>query len=166
MAQRLPVLWQAAFRSLDALKDASEEALLEVDEIGPIIVQSLKEHLSNDRNLSVVEKLRQAGMAIESEAREASGEPRLLEGLTIVVTGTLERWGRTEIQEVIRKHGGKTTSSISKKTNLVVAGEAAGSKKTKAEALKIEILDEQGFAKPDWIDLGGRCPVSQLETEN
>jgi DNA ligase (NAD+) len=136
-----------AFRSLDALKDASEEALLEVDEIGPIIVQSLKEHLGNDRNLSVVEKLRQAGMAVESEEREASGEPRLLEGLTIVVTGTLERWGRTEIQEVIRKHGGKTTSSISKKTDLVVAGEAAGSKKTKAEALKIEILDEQGFAK-------------------
>jgi DNA ligase (NAD+) len=136
-----------AFRSLDALKDASEEALLEVDEIGPIIVQSLKEHLGNNRNLSVVEKLKQAGMAVESEEPDASGEPRLLEGLTVVVTGTLELWGRTEIQEVIRKHGGKTTSSVSKKTDLVVAGEAAGSKKAKAEALEIEILDEQGFAK-------------------
>ena len=136
-----------AFRSLDALKDASEEALLEVDEIGPIIVQSLKEHLGNDRNLSVVEKLKQAGVAMESDEPEASSEPRLLEGLTIVVTGTLERWGRTEIQEVIRKHGGKTTTSVSKKTDLVLAGEAAGSKKAKAEALEIEILDEQAFAK-------------------
>ena len=136
----------SAFGSIDALREASEEELLEVDEIGPTIVQSLKDHLRNDRNRAVIEKLKAAGVSAKSERRETSTTPPLLTGKTVVVTGSLERWGRSEIEDLIRELGGKPTSSVSKKTDLVVAGEAAGSKKRKAEALGIEILDEDGFA--------------------
>lgn len=135
-----------AVDSLDALREATEEELLEVEEIGPIIVQSLKDHLDNARNWSVVEKLKAAGVSTRAEKRSAS-RPALLEGKTVVVTGTLERWSRTEIQDLIRELGGKPTSSVSKKTDLVVAGEAAGSKREKAESLGVEIVDEAGFAK-------------------
>ena len=136
----------SAFGSIDALREASEEELLEVDEIGPTIVQSLKDHLRNDRNRAVIEKLKAAGVSARSERRETLTAPPLLAGKTVVVTGSLERWGRSEIEDLIRELGGKPTSSVSKKTDLVVAGEAAGSKKRKAEELGIKILDEDGFA--------------------
>jgi DNA ligase (NAD+) len=136
-----------AIGSLDALKSTSEEDLLEVDEIGPTIARSLKDHLDNERNWAVIEKLKAAGVATESADDGDPDEPALLEGLTVVVTGTLTRWGRNEIQDLIRELGGKPTSSVSKKTDLVLAGEAAGSKVAKAESLGIEILDEQGFAE-------------------
>ena len=135
-----------AFGSIDNLKDASEETLLEVDEIGPIIVQSLKAHLQNEQNWAVIKKLTAAGVSPVLAKTTKSDRPAPLEGLTIVVTGTLARWGRAEIQELIRNLGGKSTSSVSKKTDIVLAGQAAGSKKTKAEALGIRVLDETGFA--------------------
>ena len=136
-----------AFGSIDALREASEEHLLEIDEIGPIIVESLRHHLENERNLAVIEKLVSAGVSTRSVRREKSeAPPGVLEGKTVVVTGTLERWGRSEIRDMIRELGGKSTSTVSKKTDLVVVGESAGSKKTKAEELGIKIIDEDGFA--------------------
>ena len=135
-----------AFRSIDALRETDEETMLEVDEIGPIIVQSLRDHLANERNWGVIDKLKAAGVTTESEARAQAAADSPISGKTVVVTGTLERWGRNEIQNLIRDLGGKPTSSVSKKTDLVVVGESAGSKKTKAEKLGIEILDEAGFA--------------------
>jgi len=134
-----------AIGSLDALKRAPEDTLLEVDEIGPIIVRSLKDHLENERNWSIITKLKEADVMTQSGQNGPGEKPLLLDGLTVVVTGTLTRWGRNEIQDLIRELGGKTTSSVSSKTDLVLAGEAAGSKKTKAETLGIEILDENSF---------------------
>jgi DNA ligase (NAD+) len=142
----------SAVGSLDRLREASEETLLEVEEIGPIIVEGLNAHLNNEQNWAVIEKLKAAGVSTESEVRERSGAPSPIDGKTIVVTGTLTRWGRTEIQDLIREMGGKPTSSVSKKTDLVLAGEAAGSKRAKAEALEIEILDEDAFAKLIGLD--------------
>jgi len=136
-----------AIGSLDALKRAPEDTLLEVDEIGPIIVRSLKDHLENERNWSIITKLKEADVMTQSGQNGPGEKPLLLDGLTVVVTGTLTRWGRNEIQDLIRELGGKTTSSVSSKTDLVLAGEAAGSKKTKAETLGIEILDENSFAE-------------------
>ena len=136
-----------AVGSIDALHAATEDELLEIDEIGPIIVESLRDHLSNEHNWAVVEKLRAAGVNLEDDQRVSTDRPLALDGKTVVVTGTLERWGRNEIQELIRDLGGKSTSSVSKKTDLLIAGEAAGSKLKKAQDLKIDILDEAGFAK-------------------
>ena len=138
----------SAVGSVDALKSATEKELLEIDEIGPIIVQSLKDHLANEQNWAVIGKLRAAGVKLEADVDATGSEVESpISGKTIVVTGTLERWGRSEIQDLIRGQGGKPTSSVSKKTDLVVAGEAAGSKRTKAESLGIKILDEAAFAE-------------------
>ena len=134
-----------AFRSIDRLRAASVEELEAVHEIGPAIAQSIRAHLDNEANWEVVEKLRLSGVTLESGQAEQEG-PRLLEGKTVVVTGTLSRWGRQQAQDLVRKLGGKPTSSVSKKTDLVVVGENPGSKAEKAETLGIEILDEDAFA--------------------
>ena len=92
----------------------------------------------------MIEKLRSADVTLESEAPAATG-PNPLEGNTVVVTGTLSRWGRQQAQDLIRTLGGKPTSSVSKKTDLLIAGENAGSKRSKAEQLGVEILEEAAF---------------------
>ena len=78
--------------------------------------------------------------------KQADTGPKVLEGKTVVITGTLTRWGRQQAQDLVRTHGGKPTSSVAKKTDLLVAGENAGTKQAKAEELGIEILDENAFA--------------------
>jgi len=92
----------------------------------------------------VIEKLRNAGVTLESETPTDTG-PKPLEGKTVVVTGTLSRWGRQQAQDLIRSLGGKPTSNVSKKTDLLVAGENAGSKRAKAEKLGIQVLEEDAF---------------------
>ena len=134
------------FPSIDTLRQASPEAIEAIHEIGPSIAESVHAHLQNEENWAVVEKLRTAGVALEAESREAAG-PKPLDGKTVVITGTLSRWGRQQAQDLVRSLGGKPTSSVSKKTDLVVAGENAGSKKDKAEQLGIEILNEEAFAQ-------------------
>ena len=115
-------------------------------EIGEAIAQSIHAYLNTEENWAVIEKLRMAGVTLEADAPADTG-PKLLDGKTVVVTGTLSRWGRQQIQELVRSLGGKPTSSVSKKTDLVIIGESAGSKKDKAESLGIEILDEDAFAE-------------------
>ena len=94
----------------------------------------------------MIEKLRDAGLTLEGEQQSDAG-PKPLDGKTVVVTGSLSRWGRQQAQDAVRAAGGKPTSSVSKKTDLVVAGENAGSKLEKARELEIEILDEDAFAR-------------------
>ena len=133
-----------AFGHLDGILDADEATIAAVEGIGPIIARSVSSFFSNERNRAVVEKLRAAG--VDLGRVEEVTEPQVLTGISIVVTGTLERHSREGAEEAIKARGGKAPGSVSKKTTAVVVGEGPGqSKVTKAEALGIPILDEAGF---------------------
>ena len=134
------------FHNIDHLRETPPEKIEAVHEIGTAIAESIHAYLNIDSNWAIVEKLRAAGITLESEAPTDTG-PKPLEDKTVVVTGTFTRWGRQQAQDLIRALGGKPTSSVSGKTDLVIAGEKAGSKRTKAEQMGIDILDEEAFVK-------------------
>ncbi len=132
-----------AFKSIDALRSASEEELSAVDAIGPRIAESVVAFFNNGAYSKLVDRLVSYGLQFEIEEQELASN--VLEGKTVVLTGTLPTLSRKEASDLIEKHGGKTSSSVSKKTDYVLAGESAGSKLTKAQDLGIEILDEETF---------------------
>jgi DNA ligase (NAD+) len=132
-----------AFGSLDAIQQASVEELAAVDGVGPTIAAAVREWFAVDWHRALVAKWRAAGVRMRDEETERL--PRTLEGLTIVVTGSLSGFSRDEAKEAITARGGKASSSVSKKTGFVVAGEAAGSKLDKAHSLGVPVLDEDGF---------------------
>jgi DNA ligase (NAD+) len=131
------------FGSLDAIEAASEEELADVDGVGPTIAAAVKEWFAVDWHREVVEKWRRAGVRMREERDESI--PRNLEGLSIVVTGSLSTYSRDEAKEAIMSRGGKAAGSVSKKTAFVVVGDAPGSKYDKAVQLKVPVLDESGF---------------------
>lgn len=131
------------FRSLDAIAQASVEELAAVDGVGPTIAESVVEWFRVDWHRQVVEKWRAAGVRMAEEAAEAG--PRPLAGLTVVVTGSLEKYSRDQAAAAVTSRGGKVTSSVSKKTDFVVAGDNPGSKRDKAVSLGVPVLDENGF---------------------
>jgi DNA ligase (NAD+) len=131
------------FGSLELIENASEEELSEVDGVGPTIAHAVGEWSEVDWHREVVQKWRAAGVRME-EARDES-IPRNLEGLSIVVTGSLESFSRDEAKESIMSRGGKAAGSVSKKTAFVVVGDAPGSKYDKAVQLKVPVLNEDGF---------------------
>jgi DNA ligase (NAD+) len=131
------------FGSVDAIEAASTEELAGVDGVGPTIAVSLKEWFTVDWHREVVEKWRAAGVRMAEE--RADEGPRPLEGITVVVTGSLVNYSRDEAAEAIATRGGKASGSVSKKTDFVVVGESPGSKHEKAVQLKVPILDEAGF---------------------
>jgi DNA ligase (NAD+) len=133
----------AEFGSLDAIVAAPVEDLAAVEGVGSVIAESLKEWFTVDWHREVVDKWRAAGVRMEDEQVEVGPQPLL--GLTVVVTGTLERYSRDEASAAIAGLGGKVTSSVSKKTNFVVVGESPGSKYDKAVSLGVPILDEDAF---------------------
>jgi DNA ligase (NAD+) len=132
-----------AFGSLDAIRSASEEELASVDGVGPTIAASLVDWFGVDWHQEVVRKWREAGVRMRDEVDRTI--PRTLEGLTIVVTGSLEGFSRDEAKEAILQRGGKASGSVSKKTSFVVSGGSPGTKYDKAVALGVPILDEAGF---------------------
>lgn len=132
-----------ALGSMDAIRAASEEELANVDGVGPTIAAALKEWFAVDWHQEIVDSWAAAGVRMVDE-RDA-GIERNLEGLTIVVTGSLPTLSRDEAKEAIIIRGGKAAGSVSKNTSYVVAGENAGSKLDKAEQLGIRVLDEDGF---------------------
>ncbi|EFV13712.1 NAD-dependent DNA ligase LigA [Segniliparus rugosus] len=132
------------FGSVDAVFGADQEALAEVDGVGPTIAASVREWFEVDWHRSIVERWRAAGVTM-AEDREQS--PQTLAGLTIVVTGSLDGFTRESVQEAIIAHGGKASGSVSKKTSYVVAGEGGGSKRDKAEQLGVPIIDEAAFVQ-------------------
>ncbi|HEX8958023.1 MAG TPA: NAD-dependent DNA ligase LigA [Burkholderiaceae bacterium] len=132
------------FGNLDALMEASEAALLEVADIGPVVAQSIKAYFSDPLNVELVHQLRAAGIHWPEQETENT-RPRPLLGKTFVLTGALPNLSRDEAQALIEERGGKVSGSVSKKTNYVVAGAEAGSKLAKAEELGIAILDEAGL---------------------
>ncbi|PXY26040.1 DNA ligase (NAD(+)) LigA [Prauserella coralliicola] len=131
------------FGSIQRIDDASEEELADVDGVGPTIAKAVREWFAVDWHREIVEKWRRAGVRMEEE-RDTS-IPRNLEGLSIVVTGSLETFSRDEAKEAIMARGGKAAGSVSKKTAFVVVGDAPGSKYDKAVQLKVPVLNENGF---------------------
>ncbi len=133
------------YKTMDRLMNVTSEELAMVDDIGPIVANSIREFFLQDQTRDLIERLKQAGVNMEY-LEEESGDNRF-EGKTFVLTGTLEKYTRGEATNIIEKFGGKTSSSVSKKTDYVLAGEEAGSKLTKAQNLGVKILSEKEFEK-------------------
>ncbi|MEV0049133.1 NAD-dependent DNA ligase LigA [Saccharopolyspora shandongensis] len=131
------------FGSLDRIEAASEEELAAADGVGPTIATAVREWFEIDWHREVVRKWRDAGVRMADERDESI--PRTLEGLSIVVTGTLQTFSRDEAKELIMARGGRAAGSVSKKTAFVVVGDSPGSKYDKAVQLKVPVLDENGF---------------------
>ncbi|HQR97837.1 MULTISPECIES: NAD-dependent DNA ligase LigA [unclassified Polaromonas] len=129
------------FGSLDAVMDATEEQLLEVNDVGPIVAQSIRTFFDQPHNREVVEQLRACGVSWP-EGEPAARAPQPLSGKTFVITGTLPTLSRDEAKDRVEAAGGKVAGSVSKKTDFVVAGTEAGSKLTKAQELGVAIIDE------------------------
>ncbi|HEY6493420.1 MAG TPA: NAD-dependent DNA ligase LigA [Trebonia sp.] len=137
-----------AFGSLDAIAEASPDALAIVDGVGPTIAHAVVEWFTVDWHRAIVEKWRASGVQLETPGFDPSAAAsRLLAGVSVVITGTLPTLTRDEAAEAVRAAGGKVTASVSKKTQFVVAGENAGSKYDKAVELGIKILDEPAFQR-------------------
>jgi DNA ligase (NAD+) len=134
-----------AFGSLDRLRSASEEELAEIHGIGPEIARSVARYFARPETGELLARFAEAGIVPQSET-PAVGPRGPLAGKTFVLTGTLERWTRDEAAAEIEARGGKVSSSVSKKTHYMVAGESAGSKLDKAQKLGVTILDEAGLA--------------------
>ncbi|MFD7707759.1 NAD-dependent DNA ligase LigA [Streptomyces sp. NPDC059786] len=144
-----PVAAQALareFRSIDRIEQASEEELAATDGVGGIIAAALKQWFAEEWHREIVRKWKAAGVALEDEASGEDEGPRPLEGLTVVVTGTLEHHTRDGAKEALQSRGAKVTGSVSKKTSFVVVGDSPGSKFDKAMQLKVPVLNEDGFA--------------------
>ncbi|GAA2683111.1 NAD-dependent DNA ligase LigA [Streptomyces aculeolatus] len=133
------------FRSVDRIMAASEEELAAAEGVGPTIAASLTQWFAEDWHREIVERWRAAGVRMEEEADESEGS-RPLEGLTVVVTGTLQSHTRDGAKEALQSRGAKVTGSVSKKTDFVVSGDNPGSKYDKAVQLKVPVLDDAGFA--------------------
>lgn len=138
------------FPSMTVLMNTTVEEFTAVPEIGPTMATSLTQYFRDEHNAALIEELRQLGVSMEEVIEEPQGDE--LAGETIVLTGTLHQMGRKEAGELLAKHGAKITGSVSKKTTLVIAGEEAGSKLTKAESLGIRIMNEEEFLEliKDW----------------
>lgn len=133
------------FRSIDRIEQASEEELAATDGVGSIIAKSLKEWFAEDWHQEILRKWKAAGVRMEEEGSGEDEGPRPLEGHTVVVTGTLERFTRDGAKEALQTRGAKVTGSVSKKTSFVVVGDNPGSKYDKAMQLKVPVLNEDGF---------------------
>ncbi|MFD9456094.1 NAD-dependent DNA ligase LigA [Streptomyces sp. NPDC059985] len=133
------------FRSIERIEQASEEELTATEGVGAIIAASLKEWFAVDWHQEILRKWREAGVRMEEEGSAEDQGPRPLEGLTVVVTGTLVGHTRDGAKEALQSRGAKVTGSVSKKTSFVVVGDNPGSKYDKAVQLKLAILDDAGF---------------------
>ncbi len=133
------------FGSLDRVMDASVEQLLEVNDVGPVVAQSIHTFFAQPHNREVAEQLRACGITWEETDGTADTSPKPLAGKTFVLTGTLPTLTRDDAKDMIEAAGGKVSGSVSKKTHYVVAGTEAGSKLDKAQELGVAILDEEGL---------------------
>ncbi len=133
------------FGSIGKLAKAQPEEIEEVEGVGPIMAVQIAESLADEPTWALVEKLQEKGLRLEADSSERRAEGGPLEGKTVVLTGTLPELTREEAAALVKSAGGKVTSSVSKKTDYVVAGESPGSKLAKAESLGTEVLDEAGL---------------------
>ena len=133
------------YENMDNLLEATIESLNQVEEIGPIVANSIREFFEQEQTKDLLKRLKEAGINM-SRLKEDDGDDRF-SGKTFVLTGTLEKYSREEASNLIEKFGGKTSSSVSKKTSYLLAGEDAGSKLTKAQSLGVQIISEEEFNK-------------------
>ncbi len=133
------------FGTIDALLGAGQEAIEEVDGVGPIVAEGIVEQLSEERTRDLISRLRAQGLRFELDPSERRAEEGPLTDKTFVLTGTLPNLSRNEAAAIIKRAGGKVTGSVSRKTDYVVAGESPGSKLAKAQELGVEVLDEAGL---------------------
>ena len=133
------------YKTIDKLMNASYDELSYIKDIGPVMANSIREFFLQDQTIDLIKRLKEA--AVNTKSLEEEVEDKKLEGKTFVLTGTLEKYTRTEASDIIEKLGGKTSGSVSKKTDYVLAGEDAGSKLSKAQSLGITILSEEDFER-------------------
>ena len=131
------------YENMDNLANTSIEDLSQVDEVGPIVANSINEFFSQEQTKDLLKRLKDAGVNMERQKEE--NEDDRFAGKTFVLTGSLEKYSREEASNIIEKFGGKTSSSVSKKTTYLLAGEDAGSKLTKAQSLGVQIISENEF---------------------
>lgn len=131
------------FKNIDNLMQANIEELAVLEDVGQIMAQSIYDFFRQEQTIDLISKLRMAGLNMKEE--ENSDQEQKFEGLTFVLTGSLENYTRDQAGEIIEKLGGKVSSSVSKKTSYVLAGEEAGSKLVKAQELGVTIISEQEF---------------------
>lgn len=147
VGNRVATVLAEHFGSMKEIQQADEVQLSEVNEIGPIIAKSVYDFLHSDFGRKTIEALDEQGVKMTAPKPPASAATGPLVGKTLVVTGTLEKYGREEIEELITKLGGRAASSVSKNTDYLVAGEKAGSKLDKARKLGVPVLSEKEFDK-------------------
>jgi len=149
VGNRTATLLAKHFGSLDRLRQASETEISAIDEVGPIIAKSVFEFFHNEKEmLDDLSEVALQGQGIIAQGNALGSEPSPplpLQNMTIVVTGTLERFKRTEIEDVIECHGGKVSSSVSSKTSFVLVGAEPGSKLDKAKKLGVRVVEESEF---------------------
>ncbi len=133
------------FKTIENLMNADVEEIAGLEDVGQIMAESIYQFFKQDQTIDLIEKLRDAGINMKEEQNES--EDTRFEGLTFVLTGSLENYTREEAGEIIEKFGGKVSSSVSKKTSYVLEGEEAGSKLTKAQSLGVKIITENEFEK-------------------
>ena len=133
------------FKDLDKLMSATEQELINLEEFGQTMADSVVEFFKEEKNISVIEKLKEAGVNTKLIESDDEDIPKIFEKMKIVLTVTLPTLKRNDAKEMIEKRGGKATSSVSKSTSFVLAGEEAGSKLTKANDLGIKVIDEEKF---------------------
>ena len=131
------------YENMDNLAEATIESLSMVEEIGPIVANSIREFFEQEQTKDLLKRLKDAGVNMKRQKSE--DEDERFAGKTFVLTGTLEKYSREEASNIIEKFGGKTSSSVSKKTSYLLAGEDAGSKLTKAQNLGVQIITENEF---------------------
>lgn len=135
------------FGSLDAVMEAGHETLETIEDVGPVMAESIIDFFSNAENKDIISRLRENGLPFEAEEKEAVSEDTFFSGKTFVLTGELETMTRNEASERIRELGGKISSSVSKKTDYVLAGANPGSKYDKAVSLGVAVLGEDEFTE-------------------
>ena len=131
------------FKTLENLANADFDTLSQINDIGPIVANSIVEFFSQEQTKDLIERLKGYGVNMEDESKD--NEDNRFEGLTFVLTGSLENFTRDEASEIIENYGGKVSGSVSKKTSYVLAGEDAGSKLTKAQSLGVSVISEDEF---------------------
>ncbi len=147
VGQNVAKVLTRSFPTMEALKNAAYDDLVVIDEVGPKIAESIVSYFAQERHEAFLQKLAEAGisMGAADEAEAPKQEKAAFAGKTFVLTGTLPTLDRREASALIEQAGGKTSGSVSKKTDYVLAGESAGSKLTKAQDLGITIIDEETF---------------------
>ena len=133
------------YKTIDNLSNASSEELSEINDIGAVMANSIREFFLSEQTMDLINKLKASG--VNTSSLEENSKDNRFEGKTFVLTGSLENYTRKEAEDIIEKFGGKTSGSVSKKTDYVLAGEDAGSKLTKAQNLGVTVITEEEFGK-------------------